>query len=73
MGFFGRRDSKHRFDPDNEKAVIVQSICTGEKSLCFVDKATGIRHQVGCIRDDADLDAYVKEYHLSKGQIEREF
>lgn len=72
---FGHRkkEKEGMFDPSKQKAVIVQSICTGEQSLCFVDKETGKKEQVGCVRTEADLDAYVKEYHLDKAAIGREF
>ncbi len=67
-----KRHAPGRFDPEAQRAVIIQSVCTGEQSLYFIDKKDGTEHQVGCIRSPEDLEAYLKEYHLRLSQIERE-
>ncbi|MFA7118533.1 MAG: hypothetical protein WC159_07125 [Sphaerochaetaceae bacterium] len=55
------------------KPIIVHSICTGEMSLCLEDRRTGERKQLGCIRNDADLQTYIKQYHLKKDEIVQEW
>lgn len=68
-----KKQDRRKFNPAVERAVIVQSICTGERSLVFVDRETGKREQVGCIRGEDDLDSYVREYGLDREKIRREF
>lgn len=62
---FGKKKNTHAhgsFNSAKEKPVIVQSICTGEKTLCFIDRETRRKREVGLVKGDSDLASYAKEY-----------
>ena len=68
MLFFHRRkqepEAVNRFDPERYTPVIRRSICTGERSAGFRDKATGRTEEIMLIRDDRDLEAFRAQYEI---------
>ena len=56
MGLFGkRRPEPPRFPPESYEPLLRQSICTGEKTGCVREKATGKIREIQLIRDGKDL------------------
>ena len=54
------------FDKEKNKAIIRCSICTGEQVAGFKDKQTGHFTEVMLIRNDRDLNEFMKMYDLSE-------
>ena len=63
---FGRKTKKCSYDRENLKPVIRSSICTGEQVAGFKDKQTGHFTEVMLIRNDRDLNEFMKMYGLSE-------
>ncbi len=55
------------------EAVVIASICTGERRAGFRDRNTGVFKEVMCIRDDRDYEAFLDEFGLSKGDVKEEY
>lgn len=53
------------YDPDKQRAVLRCSICNGERVTGFKDKLTSHFVEVAFIKDDKDLDAFMKYYGLA--------
>lgn len=64
--FSGRKKTEPApaYDPETEKPVIRASICTGERVAGFKDRKTGKFRDVMLIRDQRDLDAFLKSCGL---------
>ena len=59
------------FDPEKHTPVIRCSICTGEQTAGYRDKATGRFTEVMLIRTDDDLDEFRRMVHTD--EIRREY
>ncbi len=61
---FGRKRTAPEavFDPKTMEAVLLSSICTGEKTAGFRDRETGKFTGVCAIRDEKDLKRFMKTY-----------
>ena len=70
---FGKPVSKqtYEYNPEKEKPVIHASICNGEQVAGFKNSETGEFHEVMFIRDNRDLDEFMKTYGLE--QVEKEY
>ena len=55
------------------KPVIKASICTGEQVAGFKDIRTGKIHEIMLIRNNDDLDAFMKTYGISAEDISKEY
>lgn len=53
------------FDRESQRAVLKCSICTGEQVAGFKDIHTGRFTEVMLIRNDKDLDAFMKRYDIT--------
>ena len=64
--FFHRKEDRFRFpyDPSVHVPVIRSSICTGEQTAGFKNTETGKFTEVCLIRNQSDLDDFMKEYSL---------
>lgn len=69
MGFFRKKEARSGYDAEKLTPVIRSSICTGEKTAGFREKETGKFRDVMLIRDEADLEAFRKQYGIT-GEIE---
>ena len=70
MGLFQRkRNHAPSYDPTQMEPVIRASICTGEKTAGFRERATGRFHEIMLVHSQADLDAFRKQYGVT-GPIE---
>ena len=54
------------FDAQTQTPVLHKSICTGETTAGFKDRATGRYREVMLIRSPRDLDAFMKQYGLTE-------
>lgn len=62
---------KNAYDKDTSKPIIKCSICTGEQVAGFKDIHTGKFEEVMLIREQKDLDDFMKQYGIS--EISREY
>lgn len=63
----GRKGAPARtYDPEKEKPVIRASICTGERVAGFRDRRSGTFHDVMLIRNQKDLDEFLRMYGLEE-------
>ena len=58
------------FDPKKQKAVIRQSICTGEKVAGFKDKKSGAFTEVMLIKSPKDEEKFKEIYGVEKLPVE---
>lgn len=69
---FKKSDSKIKtYDKENQIPVLRCSICTGEQVAGFKDIHTGKFNDVTLIRNESELEKFMKEYGLS--DITREY
>ena len=61
-----RRKQKIPYDPQTQEPAVRASICTGEMTLGFVDKATGKFHDLMLVRSQKELE----EFRLACGVTE---
>ena len=70
---FHKKVRKETYDKQNQKPVIRSSICTGEKVVGFKDIQTGKFTEVMLIRDNRDMDLFLKKYDISVSEIKTEW
>ena len=68
-----KRIKKKTYDKVNQKPVVRSSICTGEKVAGFKDIHTGKFTDVMLIRDDKDLNEFMRQYGIGKDEIVKEW
>ena len=66
-------DEDFHFDRERHKPVIRSSICTGEQVAGFKDRRTGRFMEIMLIRDNGDIEAFMREYGISREEITREW
>ena len=49
------------FDPLTQEPAVRRSICTGEMTVGFIDRATGQFHDYICVHTQKELDAFCRE------------
>ena len=64
------RFSAEPFDPATHYPVIRSSICTGEKTAGFKNRATGHFTEVMLIRNAKDLQEFKETYHVDSVETE---
>lgn len=69
--FFGKKKIVETYDKENQKPVLRCSICTGEQVAGFKDIRTGKFQEVMLIRNEKELDEFMKRYALT--EIDREY
>ena len=65
---FGKKKTEkpiEAWDPENYKAVVRCSICTGEQVAGFKNRITGEFHEIMLIRSGKDMDAFMEKYNLA--------
>lgn len=70
---FGKKINKESYDKHNQKPVIRSSICTGEKVAGFKDIHSGKFTDVMLIRNESDMDMFLKKYDISPDEITKEW
>ena len=67
-----RREKKRApipYDPDTQQPAVRRSICTGEMTVGFIDKATGRFHDHMLARDQAELEGFCKSIGVSPDEL----
>lgn len=72
---FGRKKERKAepYDHTGKIPVIRASICTGEKVAGFKDRETGKFDDLMLIRNDRDLQAFLKEYKVNPEDLQKEW
>ena len=72
---FGRRKkiSVVSYDKSGKLPVIRSSICTGEQVAGFKDSASGKFEELMLIRNDKDLQEFLRKYQVDETEIKREW
>lgn len=73
MRLFNRKTNggqKDSYDPEKMAPAIRCSICTGEQTAGFRDRASGEFHEVCMLRNDADLQTFMRDYGITE-EIEK--
>ena len=73
MSIFHSNRKKQSYDQENLQPVIKASICNGEQVAGFKDKHTGKFQEVMLIKNQHDLDLFVKQYDLDIMNIKKEY
>lgn len=68
---FKKKTQIFEYDKQNKKPILRCSICTGEQVAGFKDIHSGKFEDVMLIRNQKDLDAFMKSYGLT--EIEKEY
>ncbi len=72
MKWFHKKVQK-TFDRDRKQPVMHISICTGETAVGFKDKETGKFEEVMLIKEERDLQEFMKMYHIHPEEIKKEW
>nr|WP_325183067.1 aspartate dehydrogenase [uncultured Oscillibacter sp.] len=72
---FGKRKKEPavQYDKAGKVPVIRSSICTGEQVAGFKDLATGKFQELMLIRDQRDLQDFLRRYQVEEPEIRREW
>lgn len=70
---FRRKEEKKSYNKEEQKPVIRSSICTGEKVAGFKDIHTGRFTEIMLIRNNQDMEEFLKEYDISAAEIKTEW
>ena len=62
-----------QYDKAGKVPVIRSSICTGEQVAGFKDLATGKFQELMLIRDQRDLQDFLRRYQVEEPEIRREW
>lgn len=57
------------FDKAKHRAVILSSICTGEKTIGFQDLVTKKFHPCNKITTQKEIDSFARDYKIDPGEI----
>ena len=72
---FGKRRKPPTVDYDKSGKipVIRSSICTGEQTAGFKDPVSGRFEEMMLLRDDRDLQEFLRRYQVEESEIRREW
>ena len=72
---FGRRKKQATapYQKDGKIPVIRSSICTGEQVAGFKDLSSGKFEERVLLRDDRDLQEFLRQYQVEESEIRREW
>ena len=57
------------FPPEQYEPAIRASICTGERTACMRDRATGKLHEIMLVRTDEDLETFCRMCSVNREKI----
>jgi len=66
-------EKKSLYDKQNQIPVIRASICNGEKVAGFKDLQTGKFSEVMLLKNDKDLQNFLKQYDITEQEIKKEW
>ncbi|MBR5347788.1 MAG: aspartate dehydrogenase [Lachnospiraceae bacterium] len=72
FGKFSKKSSPKAllsWDPSREEPVVKKSICTGEATVGFVDRATGKYRDVRKVTTQMEIEAFCREAGIEPGSI----
>ena len=61
MSLFKRKAQPINYDPDTQQPAVRRSICTGEMTVGFIDRATGRFTDIMRVDSQRELDAFMKD------------
>lgn len=61
------------YNKENFTPALHSSICTGEKVAGFIDNKTGRFKDVMLIRNERDLNCFLREYGIKKSDLKSDF
>ncbi|WP_300764836.1 aspartate dehydrogenase [uncultured Oscillibacter sp.] len=61
------------FDRGGRVPVIHSSICTGEQTAGFKDPVSGRFQEYMLIRNDGDLQEFLRRYQVTEAELKREW
>ena len=72
---FGRKKRRavSTYDKAGKIPVIRSSICTGEQVAGFKDPVSGRFEEMMLLRDDGDLQEFLRRYQVEASEIRREW
>ena len=71
---FGKRKIKvEHYDRENLRPVIRASICTGEQVAGFKNIHTGKFEDVMLIRDNRDIEEFLRRYDIAAEEVTKEY
>ena len=71
---FGRRKKQAApFDRGGRVPVIRSSICTGEQVAGFKDPVSGRFEEMMLLRNDRDLQEFLRRYQVEESELKREW
>ncbi|MBD5477731.1 MAG: aspartate dehydrogenase [Lachnospiraceae bacterium] len=74
MKMFGKRKIKvEHYDRENLRPVIRASICTGEQVAGFKNIHTGKFEDVMLIRDNRDIEEFLRRYDIATEEVTKEY
>lgn len=70
--FFKKKTIKQKtYDKAAKKPAVKSSICTGEKVAGFIDLSSGKFEDIMLLRNEEDLEIFLKMYGIEENEIER--
>lgn len=60
MSLFRKKTPSIAYDPDTQQPAVRRSICTGEMTVGFIDRATGKFTDLMRVDGQKELDAFMK-------------
>lgn len=71
---FGKKKIKvEHYDRENLRPVIRASICTGEQVAGFKNIHTGKFEDVMLIRDNRDIEEFLRRYDIAAEEVTKEY
>ena len=70
---FRRKKPSPGFDSSGKLPVIRTSICTGEQTAGFKDTVSGRFQEYMLIRNDSDLQEFLRRYQVTEAELKREW
>ena len=71
---FGKKKIKvEHYDRENMRPVIRASICTGEQVAGFKNIHTGKFEDVMLIRDNRDIEEFLRRYDIAAEEVTKEY
>ena len=72
MNLFRKKDLPTiSYDSETMEPAVRSSICTGEKTVGFLEKKTGKFHEYSLARSQEDVDAFCKRVGVAPEQLRR--
>lgn len=67
--FHRRAPEPPRYPAEEYEPVLRSSVCTGEKTACMRNRATGKLLEIQLIRTDRDLEEFCRTYGVKREEL----